>query len=252
MYMRFMQLQIQAQSVEKFKEFYENKIYHRLEKMSGCLFAGLLCSLDNTDFISLTFWKSLTDVENYEMEGAFRGLFDDSKPYLSESTEWKLNLSDDMQLEYKPVNEDPVIKKYAVKAQKEEEVTLSNANMFLRTVSGKVQKTKIKEFKEIYSGTILPELKLVEGCRYVYLIENMVEDDEFVSLTIWDSKEALDKFETGGKYSELIDKIKHTFSQFYLWKMELEKDFNAQIQTTEDLKVESYNLVTGKSFHKKD
>ncbi len=35
---------------------------------------------------------------------------------------------------------------------------------------------------------------------------------------------------------------------FYLWEMAHEKDYNAKVQTTEDLKVEGYNLVTGKNF----
>jgi hypothetical protein len=47
---------------------------------------------------------------------------------------------------------------------------------------------------------------------------------------------------------ELVEKIRHTFSQFYLWKMALEKDYSAKVKTTDDLKVQAYNLVSGKSF----
>ena len=185
-------------------------------------------------------------------KGYSKILFDDSKPFLSESTEWKINLSDNMELEYTQVIEEPVIKKYSVRAQKnkDEEFSISDANMFVRVVSVKIHKSKLEEFKKLYSEIIIPELKSVKGCRYVYLIESINEEDEFISLTIWDNKEDADEYESKGKFAELVKKVRHTFSQFYLWKMALEKDYNAKVQTTEDLRVDHYNLVAGKNFVK--
>ncbi len=252
MFMRFLQLKIDSQSMTEFKEFYENTIFPRLQKMPGCLFAGLIGSKNNNEFVSLTFWQTLEQAENYEKKGVFKNLFDDSKPFLSESTEWKINLSDKMELEYTQVIEEPVIKKYSVRAQKnkDEEISISDANMFVRVVSVKIHKSKLEEFKKLYSEIIIPELKSVKGCRYVYLIESINEEDEFISLTIWDNKEDADEYESKGKFTELVKKVRHTFSQFYLWKMALEKDYNAKVQTTEDLRVDHYNLVAGKNFVK--
>ncbi len=251
MFMRFLQLKINSSSVDQFKKFYEETISPGLQKMSGCRFAGLISSQKN-EFISLTFWDTSAQAENYEKLGVFKNLFEESKPFLSESTEWKINLSDKMELEYSSVDEEPVIKKYSVKAQKNDDadLSISGSNMFVRIVSAKIHKSKLEEFKKLYTEELIPELKSVKGCRYVYLIESTNEEDEFISLTIWDDKEAAENYEASGKYSELVNKVKHTFSQFYLWKMALEKDYNAKVQTTEDLKVEGYNLVAGKNFIK--
>ena len=251
MFMRFLQLKIDVQHINEFKKFYEDIVSPKLQNMPGCLFAGLIKSgISNNEFISLTFWSTLKQAENYEKQGAYNSLIEQARPFLSESTEWKIHLSNNIELEYAPIPEEPIIKKYSVKAQKsdEEKLTPFSSNMFVRIVSVKVQEGKQDEFKKIYSEIIIPELKSVKGCQYAYLIESVNEEDEYISLTVWDNKEDADIYESSGKFTELVNKIKHTFSQFYLWKMALEKDYNAKVQTTEDLKVEHYNLVMGKSF----
>ena len=248
--MRFLQLPVQIQSLIRFQEFYEQKILSELDNMQDCISAGLLKSHKNSELISLTVWDKLEALENYEKNGVFAGLFSASKPYLYDSSEWSLNLNENMELEYKPDDEDPVIKKYFVKFQKDsdENLFLLNKDNIIRIVSGKIQKEKIEEFKKIYLEEIIPQLKIVPGCNNAYLIESLEQANEFVSLTAWENEEAVNLYENTGKDREFIDKIQHTFSQLYLWKRELEKDFNAKILTTEDLKIEKYKIITGKKF----
>ena len=74
MFMRFLQLKIDSQSMTEFKEFYEDTIFPRLQKMPGCLFAGLIGSKNNNEFVSLTFWQTLEQAENYEKKGVFKNL----------------------------------------------------------------------------------------------------------------------------------------------------------------------------------
>ncbi len=250
MFMRFMQLKVNEQYINDFRKFYEDVVSPHMQKMDGCLFAGLIGSPHNDEFISLTFWETIAQAESYEKNGVFYDLIAQARPFLSESTEWKIHLSDNIELEYAPVSEEPVIKKYSVRAQKNntENLIIQDSNMFVRIVSLKIQEGKLEEFKKIYSEIIIPELKSVTGCQYVYLIESINEEDEYISLTIWDSKEDADNYESSGKFNQLVGRIKHTFSQFYLWKMALEKEYDAKVKTTEDLKVGHYNLVTGKSF----
>ncbi|MEO8398559.1 MAG: antibiotic biosynthesis monooxygenase family protein [Ignavibacteriaceae bacterium] len=251
MFMRFLHLEINSDFMNEFKKFYEETVFPQLQQISGCLFAGLIKSgIKNNEVISLTFWETQSAAENYEKQGIFKALVKQAKPFLSESTEWKIHLSDNMELEYAPVSEEPVIKKYSVKLQKNqgEKMEMENSNMYVRIVSAKIQDGKQEEFKKIYSQVIMPELKAIEGCEYAYLIESINEDDEFISLTIWDNKEYANNYEKSGKFKELVNKIKHTFSHFYLWKMELEKRYNAEMQTSDDLRIEQYDLVTGKSF----
>jgi heme-degrading monooxygenase HmoA len=251
MFMRFLQLKIKQDSVKRFKDFYESDVIDKLHNTPGCLFAGLIKSKpEENEFISLTFWETQTQAENYENTGAFKKLFEQARVYMSESAEWNLRLSEDMELKYGPVDEEPVIKKYVVAAQNTEGVDfkIQSSNMYLRILSMVIQEDRLNEFKKLYTEVIIPSLKSINGCRYIYLTESISEKNEFISVTVWDSKEDADEYERSGKFQELTNKIKHTFSQLFLWKMSLEQDYNARVKTSEDLKVELYNIVTGKSF----
>jgi len=251
MFMRLFQVKLNPVYIEQFKDFYETSVFPQLQKMPGCIFAGLIKSgPDNNEYISLTFWESLKNAEDFENSEVFKELITKEKHFFSESNEWKVQLSDKMELEYAPVAEEPVVKKYSVQLQKEKDdkPKFQGSQMYLRIVSMKIQENKLDEFRKVYLEKVIPALKETEGCRHVFLSESVSEKDEFISVTIWDSKKYADNYETSGKFEELVGEIKHTFSQFYLWKMELEKEYSAKIKTTDDMKIESYNVVTGKSF----
>ena len=251
MFMRLLQVKLNPVYTEQFKNFYDETVLPQLQKMPGCIFAGLIKSGPGSDeFISLTFWKTQLNAEEYEQSETFKSLLNEAKPFLSESNEWKIQLSDKMELEYAPVPEEPEVKKYTVELQKDEDdkIKFQDSKMYLRIVSMKIQNDKLDEFKRIYLEKVIPALKETEGCRYVFLTESINERDEFISVTIWDNKTCAEKYEASGTFEELVGKIKHTFSQFYLWKMDLEKEYSAKIKTTDDMKVEAYNIITGKSF----
>lgn len=251
MFMRFLQLKIAPDHIADFKDFYESDVMRELRNTLGCLFAGLIKSKPEDDeFISLTFWKTQSQAEKYESSEAFKNLFIQTKTYLSESTEWKIQLTENSELEYGPVEEEPVIKKYIVAVQNDEsdEFMAHSSNMFVRVLSLTIQEDKLDEFKKLYSEIVIPTLKLIKGCRYIFLTESVNEKNEFISVTIWDRKEYADEYEMSGKFQEITDKVKHTFSQLYLWKMSLEKKYGAKVSTSEDFKVDGYNIVTGKSF----
>ncbi len=251
MFMRFLQLKTKLDRISEFKNFYETEVMPELHKTPGCLFAGLIKSKpEENELISLTFWQTLAHAEKYESSEPYKKLLGQAKIYLSESAEWKLQLSENSELLYAPVEEEPVTKKYvvAVKNEDSDEFMSHSSNMFVRVLSLVIQDDKLDEFKKLYAEHIIPSLKLTEGCRYVYLTESVNEKNEFISVTIWDKKEYAEKYEASGKFQELTNIIKHTFSQFYLWKMSLEKNYGAIVSTSDDFKIEGYNIVTGKSF----
>ena len=251
MFMRLLQLELNPDHIDEFKNFYDQTVIQQLQKMPGCIFAGLIKSgPEDTEFISLTFWETQQNAEEYEKSEVFKGLMDQARPFLSESNEWKIQLSDKMELEYAPVAEEPVVKKYTVEVQKEKDgkPKFQSSQMYVRIVSLKIQEGKMDEFKKIYLDTIIPALQKTAGCRHVFLTESINEKDDFISVTIWDDKAYADEYEASGAFAELVGKVKHTFSRFYLWKMELEREYSAKIKTTDDMKVETYNIVTGKSF----
>ena len=115
MFMRFLQVKINVDFINQFQNFYEGTVLSELQKISGCLFAGLVKSgPEQNEFASITFWETQEQAENYEQSNVFQNLIEKVKPFLSESTEWKVQLSDKMELEYAPVIEEPVVKKYSV------------------------------------------------------------------------------------------------------------------------------------------
>lgn len=251
MFMRFLQLKLKPIYINDFKNFYEAEVTRELHNTPGCLFAGLIKSKPEEDeFISLTFWQTQTQAENYETGGTFQKLFEQAKPFLEESTEWKVQLTENMELQYGPVEEEPVIKKYVVSVQNKEgnDFQLDSSNMFVRILSLIIQDDRLEEFKKLYSEIIMPVLKNTKGCRYVFLTESVGTKNEFISVTIWDRKEDAEEYESSGKFQELTEKVKHTFSQLYLWKMSLEKEYGSNLKTSEDFKIQIYNVVTGKSF----
>lgn len=251
MFMRFLQLKLEVSKISGFKEFYEKDVISELQNAPGCLFAGLikLKPADN-EYISLTFWKTKENAENYETKGAFLKLFEEAKQYFAETAEWKLQLSENMELSYEEEEEKPDIKKYVVAVQNRgnNEFKLSSTNMFIRIMSMVIQKNKLEEFKKLYTDHIVPELENTKGCIYIFLTESVNKENEFISVTIWENKEYAEEYESSGKFEDLTKKIKHTFSQLYLWKMSLEKEYGPRMKTSDDFKLERYDIVTGQSF----
>jgi heme-degrading monooxygenase HmoA len=249
--MRLVQLNIELQYINEFRGAYKTEVIERLQKTPGCKFVGLIENgTEESEFISLTLWDTQEQAESYEKGGIYSELLDKLKPYLQNSSEWKIQLSENLELEYKQVTEEPVIKKYNVHVQTDKETGSSDTSrLYVRIVSLSIQEGKEEEFKKIYADEIIPTLLSTPGCKYAYLTQNIQDQYGFISVTIWDSKQDADQYESSGKFNELVDKVSHTFSQFYRWKMSLEKEYDANIKTSEDMKVEKYNLVTGKGFN---
>ena len=252
MFMRILQLNLNPDYIQEFKKFYEDTVEPRLQDVDGCLFASLIKSKpDKDEFISLTFWKTQQQAENYETSEVFKNLTELARPYLYESgDEWKIQLSENMEIQYTQGDEEPTIKKYKVEVQngKDDNLVKDSDQMFLRIVSLKIQEHHMDEFKKLYADVVIPAFKKAEGCRNAFLTRSVNEENDFISISVWDSKELAVQFESGDEYREMIDKVKHTFSHFYLWRMSLEQGHNRTIKSTDEMKVEHYDIVTGKSF----
>jgi len=251
MIMRLVRAKVKFEALFKLEKTYNEIIIPRLEKTAGCLYVGVIIKEPERDEgISMTFWDSLEHIENYEKSGKYRKNLEEVKPYLSDSSEWKIQLSEEMNLEYQPVFEEPEVKSYTPLAHTEkkmpshEKIHLAN----IRLVSVKVHPGKLEEFKQIYIDEIIPALRIVKGCREAYLIESTENRIETISVTFWDSKQDADNYEKSGLFGELLQKIRHTFSELYQWKIAREKEKGAQVVTSEDLSVKLYTLLTGKNF----
>ena len=251
MFMRLVQLKIKIEHRKILQEFYRQIVSPELQKMPGCIFAGIIQSASQPEeVVSMTFWETRQQAEAYTNSEVYQQIIEQITPMLAESAEWKIQLSADMELQYLPVAEEPVLKEFSVTAQSQNPTPLSRENslLYVRIVSVKLQPGRAAEFRELYAREILPALKKTKGCRYAYLMENLQEKDTGISITIWDSKKDADHYEQSGLFEELTNKIKHTFSNLYQWKMALEKGGRGTISTSADLKIARYTLITGESF----
>jgi heme-degrading monooxygenase HmoA len=233
------------------RQHYEQKVIPALKKMRGCLYACLIHSVHHPDeTISLTLWDTQQHAEAYEQSGVFQQLLQEAQPFLADSSEWKVQLSQDLKLEYVPVPEESVVKSYSVAATTAANISspAQTPMLYLRIVSPKIKSGKLEEFKKLYREEIIPTLRTVKGCRFAYLTESMKEENDVISITVWDSKEDAENYERSGLFDRLVEKVKHTFSELYQWKMALEKDFSGRVITSEDLKVQHYDIVTGMCF----
>jgi quinol monooxygenase YgiN len=218
MFMRLLQLKINLETLSELRRIYSEQIIPELQQVAGCRFACLIQSAQQEDeCLSLTLWDTPTSAETYERSGKYQKLVGTVKPFLSDSSEWRIQLSQDLTLEYKPVETEPVVKSYAVGASTDAIIPSQEKSslMFLRLVSAKVQPGKLEELRHLYTNVVIPALLSVKGCHYAYLIENTEEKNEAISLTIWDSQQDAENYERSGLFDELTDKIKHTLSTLF-------------------------------------
>ena len=251
MYMRLVQARYKPDSLSKIRQIFDEKIIPQLQKTPGCFYICLMKSEFHQDeAISMSLWDTKTHVEEYQKSGLYNEFLEEIKPHLSESSEWKIQLSKDLTLEYQPVPEEPVIKSYTTIAQLDTKIPAQEKTpvLYLRLLSVRIQSGKMDEFKKIYKNDIIPTLQTIKGCLYAYLTENIENKNEVISLTIWDNKQNADDYERSGLFDKLNEKVKHTFAELYQWKMSLEKEYSGKIVTSEDPNIKYYSMVTGKSF----
>ncbi len=250
MFLRLVHFKLNAGDLSGFREHYESRVIPTLENTAGCRYAGFMQSAHHAEnCISLTLWDSNDNAKAYESSGVYSKLLDGSRPFLSESSEYKVQLSADMTLEYVPVPQVPVVEAYSLAATS---ATLSNDQqkrgaLWLRIVSLKIRPGKLEEFKHLYSERVVPALRQVKGCRYIYLTEGVKKQNEIISVTSWDSKEDAEQYERSGLFDKLLESMKHTLSELYQWKRSLGQEMTGTA-TSEDVTVEHYTVITGKSF----
>ena len=106
MFMRFVQLNINPDAATAFERFYEHRVGPALLAIDGCVFARLIKATDSdSSFSSFTLWESAEQAFEFENSGQYADLISENEPFEMESTEWKIQLTADNVLEYKPVKE---------------------------------------------------------------------------------------------------------------------------------------------------
>lgn len=248
MYMRILQLKIDARKSQAFRGFYNDTVVPALQNVHGCFSMTLVQSDQHSDeFMSVTLWDTQKDAEAYNQSELFQKLLAESKPYFRDSSEWKIQLSEDYTLELEPAEEEPVVKSYPIVAQTGLSAKKSQT-MFMRIVSAKILPDKMDEIRRLYKEAVVPALKKTKGCRYAYLSESSKADNEVFSVTIWDSKQDAENYEKSGLFDQFVEKSKHTFSALHQWKMILDTNYDEKAAKEKALDVSYYNIVSGITF----
>ncbi len=84
--------------------------------------------------------------------------------------------------------------------------------MLARVAWGKVKPGAWEEYERIYREEILPASHDVKGLRFRELLRGTDDPNEGISLTLWDSREALEEYERGETYHHFVERVK----QFYV------------------------------------
>lgn len=249
MFMRLVQAKTKPDLLWKLRRNYEEQVVPALQKTPGCLYACLMqSSRVPEEVISMTMWESQKHAEDYERSGLFKQLLEEAKPMLADSSEFRLELSKDLKLEYVATPVEPTVKSMPVAVMSRDLKTGFDkpTEMFLRIVSTKLKPEKKGEFHEIYIHEIIPALEATKGCRHAYLLMPDRDKSEAMSVTIWESKAAAEEYDAGG-FTPLLDKVKHTFTDLSQWKLNLGEK-RGQSATSDDISVDGYFFVEGKSF----
>lgn len=251
MYMRIVETNIKNEKSTWLEKVYNERILPSLQETPGCLFAGLMNSIDSSNkYLSLTIWRSEKDAENYANSGDFTKNIERISPVLEESVEWKIRLSKSDILEYEPVAVNPVVKSYPISGDND---PISDAmpvsNNYMRVLSLTLKPQYSDEFTQIYKENILPELEKVKGCKYAFLIEDSGKSNEVLSFTIWDNLDSILEYETNGRFHSFLESIRHTLGELYQWKMSLEENRDSKkTVTSQDANIKTFTLITGKKF----
>lgn len=223
---------------------YETIVLPDLEKVDGCLYAALLKHAVQPDtYVSMTLWKNAAAAHHYESGPIYRRFLDTAAPFLADSTEWRIQLAEDLTLQQVPVPEEPSAESFETEL---DEIPLS-ASWFMRLVTLKIQSAKIGEFRSIYKETIAPALKQVPGCRYAFMIESQQDATQVLSVTIWDSQKEAAQYENGGLFQTLTQKLESTFSETYQWKREMLKD-GGKAASSDDISVSGYQMLASRRY----
>lgn len=259
MFMRLVQMSVNPDKISEFQKVYEHTIIPALQHTAGCMYAALIRSDEEEHGgISITFWGCEDDALAYERSGKYGELIEASRPFFADSSEWRLQLSDDLRLEFGAAAPDPVVKSYATKVAEVKPSELPgerSGSLYLRIVSMRIKPAKRGEFVDIYNREIIPALRRVEGCIGAYLAEGVGEDNELVSVTFWRRPEQAKAYEATGEFDRLKEKVRHTFSNLALWKMALDdvplpgaRGIAKSAVTSDDVSVRTYTVVLGKAL----
>lgn len=85
--------------------------------------------------------------------------------------------------------------------------------MFVRLTYLNFLPGKMEEAKRIYDSELVPVVKKQKGNLDCRMLEPLEKTDDYISMTVWDSKEDADAYQSSGVYKQLVDRVKEMYSK---------------------------------------
>lgn len=246
MFMRTVKMHVKPDELHEFKAAYAGQVLNAFATTKGCRYGALLQSTHNPEeCVSLTFWTNEQDAVTYERSGEYDRLVRILAPHFSESSELQIRLTKDLKLEYASGTEQPEVRTFEVASEEE---SSDPGEIFLRMVSLKFKTEKVNEFKKHYTESVIPVLRGVHGCRRAFLAAPADNPNELISVTEWESEQAAVEYEHGGQFDALLESQRPFFSGLYDWAVTRQKKTRHKVATSEDVTVDHYHVLVGRSF----
>lgn len=247
MYVRFVKLRIKPGMEAAYERYFRSFDAPAMLQNDGCLFAYLVQDEDAPDsLVALSFWTSEAHATAYEESGSFASLMARSRPFLEESSEWRMQLDENLELAYVPVAVEPEVEAFEVAAASVAEVPGEQglSHMYLRIVEGRADPGQVEAFASAYREHVIPALRDVDGCRYAYLAAGRREN-EYLSVTLWESKAHALAYESSGRFAELLQKVRPWMSALTQWKLGLDQSKQSRTTTSDDVAVRGFRVLGG-------
>jgi heme-degrading monooxygenase HmoA len=83
--------------------------------------------------------------------------------------------------------------------------------MWVRLTSFTLQPGRADDLRRTYRENLVPLIKSQPGNIDALLLEPADGQGEFISLTMWESRESADAYESAGTYGKLVDHVSTLF-----------------------------------------
>lgn len=96
--------------------------------------------------------------------------------------------------------------------------------MFMRMLQVSANPDRVAELQTMYEQAVMPRLQATPGCLYVGLTKSVRDPYEYISLTLWESKEHADRYEKSPLFAELMAGAAPYLAGSSEWRLHLSKD----------------------------
>ena len=246
MFLRMVSMAVRKEQIHQFSDSYDKNVISVLRTTPGCVFASLLQNVKgNSEGVSLTIWNSHQEAQAYETSGVFKQLVEVLRPFYAESTEYTLQLSEDLSLEYSPVVEEPTVKGYTDSNAERGFVGPAKSTPYVvHIVSLTIEPAKAGEFEHIVTRDILPQYKKEKGFIDLVLLRR---ERECQILSFWDETVDINTALGEQKLNVLLKEIFRVLPSFVQWKVSHQSSATSSA-SSDNLKATLYRCLTAEWF----